>query len=427
MKKCKLLIFLASICFLSSCGNNNPGANRPLGYDKYTVSFMLNYRDISATSPTGSYIDSINFLYEQKEINLGEKVAKPESDPFRINYEFKGWYQESDCVNAWDFDNMKATSNLFLYARWGQTSEEEYHEPEYHYPEKIISDANFRLNGVFGKTINKNNEVEIPGGAILRLKNSPNDVKFSLDYERKESVTITEATYTEGTKTIHVGVSSGETYDIKVIDNSADLSMASISSTYENKAQNYEKNLQTAENYHVMLAGSSSMEFWSTYKDDLKGITTYNTGIGGTTVEHWTDKLFERLVLPYAPKCVVYYVGVNNIINGKDDGEACGNKVKALLDKTHQFLPNTKVFYVLINQLPGYSNKTADFDKNNNMVIEYCNGKNWVDVIDAGLPLLKPNGLPNAAYFRTDGLHMSLYGYTLWGNEIRKALISWLG
>ncbi|MCF0107553.1 MAG: hypothetical protein HUJ59_00870, partial [Bacilli bacterium] len=141
----------------------------------------------------------------------------------------------------------------------------------------------------------------------------------------------------------------------------------------------------------------------------------------------WTDKLFERLVLPYAPKCVTYYVGVNNIINSGDDGVSCGNKVKALLDKTHAYLPNAKVFYVLINKLPGYANKTEDFNKCNNIVIEYCNNNAFADVIDAGAPLLKPNGNPNAAYFRTDGLHMSLYGYTLWGNEVKKALIDWLG
>lgn len=426
MKKFKKLLYLACLFSLTSCSGSSPGQTRPLGYDKNTASFMLNYRDNNNGMPTGGNVDSINFLYEQKEIKLGEKITAPEIDPLRINYEFQGWYKESDCLHAWDFDSMIANNNLFLYAKWGQTKEEEYEEPEYHYPETIISDANFRLTGILSKEIT-NNQVKLATGAILRLKNSPSDVKFALNYERKESVSITEATFNQSTMMIHVATSSGETFDVQVIDNSPELSMATISSTYEQKAKNYENAGGEYTNYHIMLAGSSSMEFWQTSKEDLKPIVSYNHGIGGTTVEHWTDKLFERLVLPYAPKCVVYYVGVNNIINGNDDGTSCGNKVKALMDKTHQYLPNTKVFYVLINQLPGYSNKTQDFNVNNEMIINYCSDKSWADVIDAGAPLLKDNGLPNAAYFRTDGLHMSLYGYTLWGYEIRKAIIDWLG
>ena len=429
MKYSKVALLSVALFTLAGCtgqGGGNEGKERPLGYDKHTASFMLNYRSKENGVPSGSTVDSFSFLYEQKEIELGSKITAPATDPLRINYEFKGWYKESECKTLWDFDNDVANSSVFLYAKWGQVSGTDYTEPEYTYPEKIITDANFRLTGIFGKEI-VSDEVKIPAGAILRLKNSPTDVKFALNYERKESVTISTATYNATTEMIHVEASSGETFDVKVVDNSMELSLASVSSTYEAKAKKYEENAANYENYHIMLAGSSSMEFWQTSKEDLDPIVSYNHGIGGTTVEQWTTKLFERLVLPYAPKCVTYYVGVNNIINGNDNGTVCGNKVLALMDKTHQYLPNTKVFYVLINKLPGYANKTSDFETCNNMVINYANTKDWVDVIDAGAPLLKPNGLPNAAYFRTDGLHMSLYGYTLWGNEVKKALINWLG
>ena len=427
MKYTKFVLFTASLFALAGCEKTiDPGKERPLGNDTHTASFMLNYRSKENGLPTGATVDSFNFLYEQKEIELGQKLTAPEVDPIRINYEFKGWFKETACENLWDFDNDVANSSVFLYAKWGQTSGTDYVEPTYTYPETIINDANFRLIGIFGKEIT-NNEVQIPSGAILRLKNSPADVKFALNYERRGTVSITSSTYDETLSKIHVEVSSGETFDVKVVDNSLALSMASISSTYEQKAANYEKKAANYENYHIMLAGSSSMEYWQTSSEDLAPIVSYNHGIGGTTVEQWTDKLFERLVLPYAPKCVTYYVGVNNIINSGDDGVSCGNKVKALLDKTHAYLPNTKVFYVLINKLPGYANKTEDFNKCHNIVIDYCNNNAFADVIDAGAPLLKPNGNPNAAYFRTDGLHMSLYGYTLWGNEVKKALIDWLG
>lgn len=429
MKYNKLALLATSVFVLAGC--NNPGTikedDRPLGYDKHTASFVLNYRSKENGLPSGATVDSFSFLYEQKEIELGSKITAPEKDPIRINYEFKGWYKESTCENLWDFANDIANSSVFLYAKWGQTSGTEYIEPDYKYPEKIITDADFRITGILGKEI-VNNEVKLPKGALLRLTNNKDNVAFAINYERKQDVTFS-ATYagTEDGGVITVTQNDGTAHNITVIDNSLELSIASVSSTYESKAQNYEKNGANYENYHIMLAGSSSMEFWQTSKEDLDPIVSYNHGIGGTTVEQWTDKLFERLVLPYAPKCVTYYVGVNNIINGNDNGTICGNKVLALMDKTHQYLPNTKVFYVLINKLPGYANKTEDFKICNDMVEEYCSTREWASTIDAGAPLLKPNGEPNAAYFRTDGLHMSLYGYTLWGNEVKKALINWLG
>ena len=36
------------------------------------------------------------------------------------------------------------------------------------------------------------------------------------------------------------------------------------------------------------------------------------------------------------------------------------------------------------------------------------------------------NGEPNAAYFRTDGLHLSYYGYVVWGGIIKESIVKGL-
>ena len=158
----------------------------------------------------------------------------------------------------------------------------------------------------------------------------------------------------------------------------------------------------------------------------MSPIKTFNHGIGGTTVENWTNALLERLIVPYCPKAVVYYVGVNNIINANDNGTVTGNKLVALFNKTHEFLPDAKIFYVLINKLPYYPHCQADFDFANNMAKQYEAAHPYLTCIDAGQDLLKENGLPHWAYFRTDGLHMSKYGYVLWGARVKEAIINWL-
>ena len=429
MKHFNYGIFAISFLALSACtgaeGTPEAKPGRPLGYEKYVVNYMLNYRKTSASLPSGAEGATDNLLFLQQEIEAESKLIAP-TNPERTNYEFKGWYEESDCLTAWDFGNNVVENNLFLYAKWGITSTEEYIEPEYVYPEKIITSQDFVLEGVLNMPVS-NGQVELSTGAINRLKSSPSDVKFAINYSRKQDVTISSATFDTTTMKITVVLSTSASFEVTVVDKTPLLSLATINSTFESKATNYETRDAEVGNYHIALAGSSSMEYWTTSTEDMDPVVTFNHGIGGTTVEQWTEKLNERLVYPYSPKALVYYVGVNNIINSTDTGKICGDKLVALFNETHEHLPNTRVFYVLINKLPGYASYQKEFDEANNIAIDYCASRDWISCIDAGTCLLKPNGEPNAAYFRTDGLHMSQYGYVLWGAEVRNALINWLG
>jgi len=47
----------------------------------------------------------------------GGKVTEP-TDPTKTDYTFGGWYKESGCINAWNFDTDTVTSNVTLYAWW---------------------------------------------------------------------------------------------------------------------------------------------------------------------------------------------------------------------------------------------------------------------------------------------------------------------
>ena len=420
MKKRFLLLLPALL--LTACGDL-PGPEFDTGTYAF---FMWNYPRMDVEAPSGFTERGDSLIYEKIEIKSGETFAKPATDPVREKYEFQGWYKEKTCDTLWDFATDTAKYSVYLYAKWGVSQGEEYVEPEYTYPETIITDANYRVTGILNMPIKAGDQVDLTTAAIGRLKASPDDVSFAINYERKQDVTLTSATYNDSTKKINIAVSSGETWEIKVNDVTAALSVASDSTYYEQKAVNYEKDLDI-ENYHIALAGSSSMENWSTSTQDMAPIVTFNHGIGGTTVEQWTEKLLQRLVLPYSPKAVVYYVGVNNIINSNKTGTETGNALKALFDKTHERLPKTKIFYVLINKLPMYGHFQDHFDTANAMALEYQSAHDYLTCIDAGKGLLKDNGKPNAGYFLTDGLHMSKVGYVIWGKAVKDAIINWLG
>ena len=51
---------------------------------------------------------------------------------------------------------------------------------------------------------------------------------------------------------------------------------------------------------------------------------------------------------------VVYYVGINSVINSKQDAGTIWNNLKNFFDHTHEALPDTKVQYIMMNLIPGY-------------------------------------------------------------------------
>lgn len=420
MKK-SLLLLLPFMCLVTACKDNKNNV-KPDDATYYAF-FMNNYPRVIDVSPWGNEERMDNTLYERKEIKANTPFAKPEKDPERENYEFLGWFKEKTGENAWNFETDTTDKTIYLYAKWDLTTDGGYMEPEYVFPEKIITDADFRLKGVFNTPI-KDGKVGLTAGMINRLTENKEDVNFAISYERRESVTFS-STYDVSNKEIHIQDSANGSYTVKVEDITDSLRVDNT--TYENKAQKYETVGTTYENYHIALGGSSSMENWSSSTLDMMPIITFNHGIGGTTVEQWSDSLFQRLILPYLPKAVVYYVGVNNIINGKQEkGEVTGERLKVLFDKTHEYLPNTQIFYVLINKLPNYAAKQNDFDAANAAAEEYASENSFLTCIDAGKGLLKEDGLPNSSYFLPDGLHMSKYGYVIWGAAVKDAIKAWL-
>ena len=46
-----------------------------------------------------------------------ERIKRPDEDPVREGYYFRGWYKDADCTQRWDFDDP-IPGNMTLYAGW---------------------------------------------------------------------------------------------------------------------------------------------------------------------------------------------------------------------------------------------------------------------------------------------------------------------
>lgn len=424
----KIASLLAPLFIVTSCasGGGSVTSSEPeeSGSNKITCTLLKNYTKESFELSSG-FIGKGNCLaFDSFEVEAGELIKEPTETPVRNGYDFLGWFKEADCIHQWDFSVDRPTSSFYLYANWKLSEAESYEEPDYEAPSKIddsISQLVF-LDRVMHFPVN-NNVVYLPNSAIKRLELLKDDVSVLLNYRVKTGVNL-EATYNVSTKKISVNASKGsENVSLNVTVLNGAGSYVVSNSVYENRANGYENEANLIDDYHVMLAGSSSMENWHSSTEDLKPIVTYNHGIGGTTVEQWSDCLNQRLVYPFNPKLVVYYVGINNVIGSKDSADVIYNKLEVLFTKTHEDMPDTKIMYVLMNSIPGYPSYYNVINNVNARVIAFAEGKDYLKIINPGEALLKENGEPNQAYFLTDGLHLSLYGYVLWGGYIKNEII----
>ena len=416
--KLKLLGLLA---LSLSCISATVASQAETGLDGYRVDFYNNYLREDFTLSNGTKGKGNNLLYQTLMVEKDALVTKP-TDPVRARYEVQGWYLEEKCTTEWNFISDKVQGNLRLFAKWGIAQEDEGQEPSYTPPSTVLDNSaatDYVIDSVMNFKIT-NNQVKLPTAALTKLDANKDNVLPLMEYKVKAGKTIS-ATYASNNITVTCG-SANQVIQVK--DDSINLVVDN--SNYETKAKNYEKAALEEESYHVMLAGSSSIEFWTSSKEDLKPVVSYNHGIGGTTIEEWDTKLNQRLVFPYKPKMVVYYVGINNVINSKQDAATIWNNLQNFFNHTHEALPDTKVQYIMMNLIPGY---TAYFDVINAVnanVQEYQKSNTWLTLINPGLDLLKENGQPNAAYFRTDGLHLSYYGYVVWGGVIKESILQGL-
>ncbi len=422
-KNIKLLLIPAlALCSISATIGGGKRTTPEPGSTTYYVDFYNNYLREDFTLSSGFTGKGNNLLFKSIQVQEGDKVTKPSETPTRKNYEFQGWYLEEKCTNLFDFETsiMKHTR---LYAGWALAQKEDIVEPTYTPPSTVLPDSeanDYVIHSIMNFKVN-DDIVKLPTASLMKLEASKDNVLPLMEYQVKNGKTLT-ATYAESKITV---TCEEAVRVITVKDDSLNLVVSNTN--YETKAKKYEAKALEEESYHVMLAGSSSIEFWESSKEDLAPIVSYNHGIGGTTIEEWDEKLNQRLVYPYKPKMVVYYVGINNVINSKEDATTISGRLTKFFNDTHEALPNTQVQYILMNLIPNYKGYFDIIKSVNADVVEYQKSNaSWLTLINPGEALVKENGEPNAAYFRTDGLHLSYYGYVVWGGIIKESILDGL-
>src|SRR5580765_3034441 len=94
----------------------------------------------------------------------------------------------------------------------------------------------------------------------------------------------------------------------------------------------------------IVFTGSSSILFWRTLRHDMYPLPVVNRGFGGAQIAH-VSHYAPRIILPYRPRAVVLYAGVDDLIWGRTPEEVLV-EFQHFVGLIHAALPDTWIYFV---------------------------------------------------------------------------------
>lgn len=169
----------------------------------------------------------------------------------------------------------------------------------------------------------------------------------------------------------------------------------------------------------IEFLGSSSIVGWN-LKTSFPGKPYLNRGFGGSQIAD-SIYFFDRVVVPYQPRLVVFYAGDNDVAGKKTAEQVCED-FQTFVGLLHEKLPETKLIYLSI-KLSGKRWAIKDKIIDANAKIQaVCEADEKLTYADVATCLLGENGEPNPELFRKDFLHLSAAGYKLWTAIVKPLL-----
>jgi lysophospholipase L1-like esterase len=162
----------------------------------------------------------------------------------------------------------------------------------------------------------------------------------------------------------------------------------------------------------VLFVGSSSIRMWESLGEDFAGVNVLNRGFGGSElgdVVHYAP----RIVLPYRPRLVMVYAGENDLAAGKTPEQVLAS-YRALVQRIHRELPDTRVGFISIKPSPSRWHLETQMQQANAMVRDFTQRDARLFYVDVFTAMLDAQGRPREELFLEDRLHMNRQGYAIW-------------
>ncbi len=172
----------------------------------------------------------------------------------------------------------------------------------------------------------------------------------------------------------------------------------------------------------VVFAGSSSITFWETLEQDMAPLPVINRGFGGSKLPQVT-KYVDRIILPYRPRAVVLFAGVNDLAEPKaKTAQAVCEDYQAFVQSVQAAFPEIVIYYIGITPTPSGWNLWPIAQETNGLIKAFTAQDHRLHYIDLTDHLLTPDGFPDRTLYRSDGRHLNQKGYAQWTMMIKPIL-----
>jgi len=169
----------------------------------------------------------------------------------------------------------------------------------------------------------------------------------------------------------------------------------------------------------IVFVGSSSIRFWSSLADDMRGLPVLNRGFGGSHMSHLVYNA-DRIITPYAPRVVVIYAGDNDLSEGTgktaEDVLADFRELTAIV---HARNADVRIYFLAIKPSKLRWARWPEMNRANALIQAETRTDRRLGYIDTATVLLNEEGVPRDDVFVLDGLHMNARGYEAWTAVVR--------
>ena len=170
----------------------------------------------------------------------------------------------------------------------------------------------------------------------------------------------------------------------------------------------------------VLFSGSSSILLWDTLSADFPDIPVVNRGFGGSLLSD-SVYYFESIVVPIAPRAVVFYAGDNDLAFGKSAARVVEN-FRSLAELMSTQCPNSPLFFISIKPSPARWNLIEEIRDANRQIEDICRDHDQLHFVNIESSMLDESGQPRADFYIEDELHLSATGYAAWTSVLRPLL-----
>lgn len=173
----------------------------------------------------------------------------------------------------------------------------------------------------------------------------------------------------------------------------------------------------------ILFVGSSIFRQWASVADDMAPLPVLNRAFGGSRTGDQLAR-FDQVVIPYAPKVIVYYCGSNDLKAGAtpEDPAAIFSRVRQFSERVQRALPGTRLIFVSSTRSPDRVMRWEQVDHFNALVRAYCAATPQHTYIDINPALVDHNGHPRLDLYKDDKLHFHPASYAHFTRVIKPVL-----